>query len=316
MGKGWKKQTPQQQPPPWRGSQGQWSIWQGAWRSPRSSQQPSWSDKEGQERSQFPAYDAAWKQAPAIAVVAEDRPAQAPGGRVGHVQHALNLARRVENKLAKLRTEQLQRSRSWEKYISDVKEAVARERSRHEASQTRISKEIQELEASQAAAYEQVTAVALEMQGQGGALGPLTVRYSENTGMDVDLGLEQRDATHLESSISDADLAAELRRIIDVVQTRKSGSQADGEGMREVPLPVPPESVSPLQEQLRAKRQEARRVMEPFGIPGKLHQHGLPPAPSTTPEQVPAARGIIQDDDEELGAASTLTASPGLGKLE
>ena len=307
---------------------------------------------------------------------------------MGHVQHALNLARRVENKLAKLRTEQLQRSRSWEKYISDVKEAVARERSRHEASQTRISKEIQELEASQAAAYEQVTAVALEMQGQGGALGPLTVRYSENTGMDVDLGLEQRDATHLESSISDADLAAELRRIIDVVQTRKSGSQvspstpprrltslpamtppaavraraspnvdpyptppgaaqfgtgsspasrpsgevsktagppvaeppeviqADGEGMREVPLPVPPESVSPLQEQLRAKRQEARRVMEPFGIPGKLHQHGLPPAPSTTPEQVPAARGIIQDDDEELGAASTLTASPGLGKLE
>ena len=298
---------------------------------------------------------------------------------MGHVQHALNLARRVETKLAKLRTEQLQRSRGWEKYVSDVKETVARERSRHEAAQARISKEILDLEASQAAAYEQVTMVALEMQNQGGTPGPLTVKYAETDGMDVDIGLDQREPVHAEGSLSDADLAAELRRIVEVVRAQRAGrpvspstpprrpsshpamtppaavrarpgtnvdpyptppgaahfgtgpssadggppvanppetAPADGEGMREVPLPVPPASTSPLQEQLRAKRKEARRAMEPFGIPGKLNQPGPPSAPDAAHEKAPSTHGIIQDDDEELDVASTLSASPGLGKLE
>ena len=63
--------------------------------------------------------------------------------------------------------------------MADVKEAVAKEKSRHENAQARIAKEIQELESSQTAAYEQVTAVAMEMKGQGGLFGQATASYAE-----------------------------------------------------------------------------------------------------------------------------------------
>ena len=346
-----------------------------------------------QERSHFPAYDLAWKQAPAIAVVSEERPSQTSGGLVGNVQHALNLARRVEQKLIKLRTEQLQRSRGWDKYMADVKEAVAKEKSRHENAQARIAKEIQELESSQTAAYEQVTAVAMEMKGQGGLFGQATASYVEPPGMEVDLGLDQRSRAGQDSSLSDADLAAELRRIIGVVQMREANRVAppstpprrhgghpaltppattsarpnldaaqkaadpypsplstaqfgtgtpqssraphehmpeaghpvvaqpepapsSKEGMCEVPLPVPNDSVSPLQEQLRVRRQEARKAMEPFGIPGKLNSQQQPPPPGDSKTTAPTTQSIIQDDDEELDSASAMNTSPGLGKLE
>ena len=47
----------------------------------------------------------------------------------------------------------------------DVKQAVAREKARHEADQKRMAKEIQDLEELRMAAYDQVAAVALESRG-------------------------------------------------------------------------------------------------------------------------------------------------------
>ena len=72
----------------------------GGWRSPHQA----WRQESTEpERRQFPAYDVAWKQAPGIAVVpAEAAPTEAGGGLVSTMQHVVNQARRVEQKLTKL----------------------------------------------------------------------------------------------------------------------------------------------------------------------------------------------------------------------
>ena len=193
MGKGWKRQQPSGQQPPWRGGGGQqqWSIWPGAWHSPRSR---AWQhDHTTEETRQFPAYDAAWKRAPGISVLPEKTAKQPGNTLVSSMQHVVNQARRIETKLTKMRSELLQRDRSWEKYIADAKAAIAQEKAKHQATKAKIAKEIEELEAQQAAVYEQVTQVALESRGvgDGGPLEkPAAARTTAAEAMDVDLDLD------------------------------------------------------------------------------------------------------------------------------
>ena len=70
-------------------------------------------------------------------------------GLVHNMQQAVNQARRVESKLVRLRGELLQRDRSWEKYVMDAKQAIAKEKARHESLKAKITQEIQDLELQQ-----------------------------------------------------------------------------------------------------------------------------------------------------------------------
>ena len=230
MGKGWKKNQKPAQHPPWRGGGGQqqWSIWPGAWHSPRrSTWRQDWPEQDGR---QFPAYDAAWKQAPGIVTAKTDpAPVSSGGSLVSNMQHVVNQARRIETKLAKLRTEAIQRGQSWEKYLEDARQAVAKERSRHENNQRRITKEIEELEMLQASVYEQVTHVALECKhenvpklaaevvGDGRPGGPQA--------MDVELGLASPGEGG-DEPLSDFDLASELQRIVNLAQQKGARAAA------------------------------------------------------------------------------------------
>ena len=217
MGKGWKtKHAAAYQPqPPWRGSaQPHWSIWPGAWRSPRRGWDEGQKEPKEDLGGQFPEYDKAWKRAPGIAVLqSSNTPKENHGGLVPTMQNVVNQARKVETKLARLRDEQLQRTRGWEIYLADVKQRVSKEKSKHEAAQQRLSKEISDLEAAQIAVYEQVTEVALQSQRQG--LQPLQAAPAATQSMDVDLGLE----SPMENDLPpDVDLASELQRILGAYQ--------------------------------------------------------------------------------------------------
>jgi len=309
MGKSWNRkrgdaQAPQ---PPWRGSsQQQWSIWPGAWKSPRASWSQQYTEKE---QRQFPAYDVAWKQAPGISVVRSDTTAPEGGGLVSVMQHAVNQARRVDQKLAKMRAEQLQKSQCWDKFRADVRQAVAREKGRYEADQKRMAQEIVELEEMQSAMYKQVTHVALESHsGKAPSLGiPEGCSHSM---MDIDVGLEPsptRDALEL----SDPDFAVELQRILGEAQKR---------GLHAAPFSTPPRrSSAPLP--MTPPSTSLRAIPEdPYMIAPAAAHFGCgtvatTPPPTTTGIPLDAHGGSAARAADQESAGMEPNASPVSEKL-
>ncbi|CAE7815003.1 spoVK [Symbiodinium microadriaticum] len=323
------------QQPPWKNGEGyQWSIWPGAWHSPRSrswrSEHVDHTDYTEPDRRQFPAYDAAWQKTPGIAMVPSDKAASKPSGSlVQSMQNVVNQARRVENKLSKLHAEllNLKRDQSWDKYLADAKLAVAKEKARHESTKKRIIKEIEELEQMQETVYEQVTAVALENRHGGprpAEVVPAEVVELEEAGSLPAMTPPPTTRTAASTSPMDpyptppssARFGTPGQGVAPTaVEADRSEDKPAHPELKDVSAALPGGTTnsSPLRDILQARRQEARKACAPFGLTSKAVP--VDGQPGTTPEPVVAPR-IIDDDSEELASANAHGASPGLGRME
>ncbi|OLP98031.1 hypothetical protein AK812_SmicGene19569 [Symbiodinium microadriaticum] len=305
----WITSETEGQQPPWKNGEGyQWSIWPGAWHSPRSrswrSEHVDHTDYTEPDRRQFPAYDAAWQKTPGIAMVPSDKAASKPSGSlVQSMQNVVNQARRVENKLSKLHAEllNLKRDQSWDKYLADAKLAVAKEKARHESTKKRIIKEIEELEQMQETVYEQVTAVALENRHGGprpAEVVPAEVVELEEAAMDVDVEASGPDR---DGGIADMDLAAELQRIIGLAQ-RKSKLTAPTTPRRKagsLPAMTPPPTT---------RTAASTSPMDPYPTPPSSARFGTP-GQGVAPTAVEADRSEDKPAHPELKDVSA--ALPG-----
>ena len=198
MGKGDRR-------PPWRGDgERSYSWWSGAWKvSPKAKGK----HEKTLKTSAFPAYDANWVSAAGIAEVQGARqPKPVTGNLVTDVQAAVNTARRLDQKLAKLRAETIKLSQSWNEYVTQETQAYNKEKSRHESDQRRIAAEIQDLEQQQMAAYYQVRHVASTSGKDSEVPSPAPV-----TDLESQLAI---DAMDIADGWTDESLGADLARIM------------------------------------------------------------------------------------------------------
>ena len=129
-----------------------WRVWPGAW-SPGSSSyrqpQAPWKN-DHKPPSQFPTFDRKWGPAPAISVVKETRqPAEASSSSTvaPQVQQAVNLLRKAENRVLRIRKDQAVKAERFAAYEKEVLAAHALEEQRYQALQERLASEL--IEATQ-----------------------------------------------------------------------------------------------------------------------------------------------------------------------
>ena len=188
--------------PPWKkdGYGGSYAYWSGAWKSPRAKAK---NRPDKPPAPTFPSYDAGWQGAAELTEITTRQTTE--GGPpvptlVNVVQHAVNQARKTDQRLSKLRTEALKKSRSWDAYALKLQQSYAREKGRHVAEQKRLSQEIQDTEAAQTAAYAHVRHVVLQH-----GLAP------QETGEVYEMEWE---ALVEDADVVDSDLRSELARIM------------------------------------------------------------------------------------------------------
>ena len=136
-----------------------WQLWQGA------RQVNKEKDSRASGTNAFPSYDEDW-QLPAIAPVQETRTTTV--SFTGHVQKAVNVARKQDVRVERLTTELSDKERRWQAYTRKLQEAFVKEHAKHLAHLDRLRKEIVEAQSAQEAAHQQIRTViadrAMEMQ--------------------------------------------------------------------------------------------------------------------------------------------------------
>ena len=135
----------------WDGSpSSSWSLWSGARRY--------WdSHKPKNHRTQFPSYDSNWEDLDSqhIAVVAETRyDYTTTPGRAAEAQRVVNIVRKAETKLAKLRKDMQAKAAKWTTYQREMKAAYNREQDKHEKHMQWFHTEIEAAQAAQEEAYQ------------------------------------------------------------------------------------------------------------------------------------------------------------------
>ena len=114
------------------------------------------------------------------------------GGIVKEVQSAVNSARRLEQRLHKLKKEVLQKGQAWDSWVFEMRSAYAKQHERHRAEQRRLAAEIQDLENQTQAAYLQVQQAALHQQlPKQDAAPPPPLEWEMDMDVDADLTEEQ-----------------------------------------------------------------------------------------------------------------------------
>ncbi|CAE7939157.1 Cacna1h, partial [Symbiodinium sp. KB8] len=125
--------------------QGAWSPGSSSYRQP----QAPWKN-DHKPPSQFPTFDRKWGPAPAISVVKETRqPAEASSSSTvaPQVQQAVNLLRKAENRVLRIRKDQAVKAERFAAYEKEVLAAHALEEQRYQALQERLASEL--IEATQ-----------------------------------------------------------------------------------------------------------------------------------------------------------------------
>ena len=144
----------------WRSYSGtpryQWSVWPGAWKSPRGNQQrPQKGDSKG--KYQFPAYDEDRKDQHGIIEVAETRrPKASEPSLVQAVQTACNHARKLDGRVQKLQSDLLRKDKQWQAYLVDIRAAYKAEKQRHALAVKRIESELKEATIAQKEAHQRL----------------------------------------------------------------------------------------------------------------------------------------------------------------
>ena len=214
MGRGRKNNNTDR---PWRqpqdggyyGSYGgaDFKLWKGAYQASPRDPKPS-----KPQTPAFPPYDASWQTSAALMEVQPaPKPPSSGGGLVYDVQHAINAARKLEQRLQKARSELLQRGRAWDSWVMNMRTAYAKEQERHVSAQRRLNSEIAEMEASVKEAYMKVQFVALHQSG--------TASSSQ-----VPQPLEWESAMDIDSNLSHEQMQAEMHRMIQQAATMDGSS--------------------------------------------------------------------------------------------
>ena len=111
----------------------------------------------------FPAFDSRKLEETAIIPVTEKRTPPGQGSSaaaptlVGMVQQAVNSARKLDSKVARLRKELSDGRLQWDAYVSDLKAALRTEKARYLQGQERLTKELSVATELQAQAYQQLS---------------------------------------------------------------------------------------------------------------------------------------------------------------
>ena len=162
LDKGWDDQE-------WAGSKSsKWRFWPGTWGSAREHGQPPWKKGKGRGKEEggkmkFPAFDSRKPEETAIIPVTEKRTPPGQGSSaaaptlVGMVQQAVNSARKLDSKVARLRKELSDGRLQWDAYVSDLKAALRTEKARYLQGQERLTKELSVATELQAQAYQQLS---------------------------------------------------------------------------------------------------------------------------------------------------------------
>ena len=132
-----------------------WSVWQGAWG--RASQDRNWRSNQ----VDFPGYDNAWEEEPITPVRETRYPSASADQFTRQVQNAVNGARKIDTRVAKLTEERQEKERRWKAYVAKSRNAFVTEYMKYQANMGRIDKELQEAQDSQKAAHQQVRGVAI-----------------------------------------------------------------------------------------------------------------------------------------------------------
>ena len=346
MGRGRKNNNTDR---PWRQSQDggyygsyggtDFKLWKGAYQASPRGPKPS-----KPQTPAFPPYDASWQNSAALMEVQPaPKPPPSGGGIVYDVQHAINAARKLEQRLQKARSELLQRGRAWDSWVLNMRTAYAKEQERHASVQRRLNSEIAEMEASVKEAYMKVQFAALHQSGSASS-------------SQVPQPLEWESAMDIDSNLSHEQMQAEMHRMIHQAATMDGSStptrgtgvpprtpvrvapgDPSGSLASDVPIdpyptppgfgatpgaqasldirtPAPPglETTSAhgptLAEKLSDKRRSHRSALAPFGIRPRGSSNEAEDANQVFPG---VGTTLLDDDNEELSAVS-----PGLGRMD
>jgi len=255
------------QHPPWKASGASWSYWPGAWQSPRQQAQP----KERAGKPQFPPYDATWMAGRDIVEIKStpgrpSTPAEG-AGLVSGVQHVLNHARKVEQKLNKARAEMSRKSQAWDAYVVRMQQSYAKEKKRHVSEQERLSRDIGDLDAELHSAYALVKQTVLEEAKPG-------------VGTDRAAMVAEWEALMQVDEEGDSHLGAELKRILEHSEQSAPASAATTPARRTGVPPMTP--APPLRPRIKDTEDDTGTSPR-FGAPLEY------PTPPTGPSPVRAA---------------------------
>ena len=151
-----------------------WDYWPGSWKASPHAQA---------NKAKFPTYDRSWDQEESIAVVREERVAEAPAGEDGIArlaQQAVNTLRKAEQRVARIGRDQKEKKARFLAYERQIQAAHAEEEKRHQAAQERLANELVEAVQQQDAAKENL-AKTMEALFGGRAAMDVTQERSEAT---------------------------------------------------------------------------------------------------------------------------------------
>ncbi|CAE7805203.1 Shprh [Symbiodinium sp. KB8] len=350
MGRGRK---PKSEQAPWREERPAYTYWSGvdAYRSPRTVPKA-----RAKSKPVFPAYDAMEKDSSGITEVVTLR--EAPSrprnqGLVQDVQQAVNAARKVEQKLARLKTELAQRKNSWVVWIQRMMQAYNREQTRFQQDRTRLTAEIDELEQQRHSASQDIKRVAMEITATprqevaalmeidedlaDTSLGPELVRLLQaaagNASSEAAASVTPVRPTHaaprtpahqatpeMEVAGRDPYLTSPGMAHFGLHGSGPPGLGQTGARPPEGSAPPPTPGVDPgaalLAEKLSAKRRATRQALAPFGIPAKSSGEGVEAASrhAGAPEPPQAATPAPSLIDDDPDEVMNASQSPGLNR--
>ena len=136
-----------------------WAVWPGARRT--------WESRQVGDSPRFPTYDADWQPEPhsQIQVLEERRytPEFEAPKKVAAVQKAVNLARKQDTRVTRLRREQQERERKWERYKTALKLSFNKEKIRYEKDQQRLADDLAQAMSEQEEAHKLMEHAALTL---------------------------------------------------------------------------------------------------------------------------------------------------------
>ena len=142
-----------------------WTVWPGAW--PRKGAKDYGA--KGQGKLRFPSYDGDWGEHKEQITVVEERRAQPTSGQTlsSVVQQTVNVSRKAELKVAKLKRAIVSKEEKWQSYQAAMKAAFNREKQRCEKDQQRLHAELTVAMQEEEEAHQLLATAAAEFTSAG-----------------------------------------------------------------------------------------------------------------------------------------------------
>ena len=206
------------------------SYWRGSW-----ERYPPKDDKSKRTRNPFPGYDSEWEDRDReIIPVCETKLAKpTPDQFTRQVQSAVNGARKIDGRVTKLVAELQQKEQLWNTYVHKAKASFVQEFMRHQGDLARLKKDLQEAQANQQEAHQQLRGVM-----SGGP--PDTGGHSSTAAEFWDTSIQEAVAAEMELDETDAMEMEVVQMAQQLILKRRSEEAAGlphfgGDGLRTPP---------------------------------------------------------------------------------